>query len=778
MRFHNILQKIGNTPIVKLNKLKVKRNIEIWGKLEGQNPGGSVKDRIALAMIEEAERQGLLTPEKIVIEASSGNTGIGLAMVCAAKGYRCVIAMPESASLERRKVMQAFGAEIILTPASKGTDGAIEFVYDLVRAEPEKYFCPDQFNNPANWQMHYRTTGPEIWVQTEGKVTFVVSALGTTGTAMGIARYALDNKLPFKVVGVEPYPGHKIQGLKNMKESFPPGIFDRKILHKVINVHDEEAYEMARWLAKNEGIFVGMSSGAALFGALKLAEEIEEGVIVVIFPDHGERYLSTPLWSFEVKEEERELYLFNTLTQKREPFVPKEPPLVKIYTCGPTLNIRPHLGLYRRLLTADILKRYLKLYGYKPFHVVNLTDFDDKTIQRALKEGRPLRELTEEVEKAFYEDLEFLKIKRADVYPKVSENLEEMKELAFKLYQKNLAYEKFSALYFDVSRFFDYGRLAKVDLKHLKAEFTVDEEHYEKEEPYDFALLKRVHILEMKAGYFLETPIGRVRPTWHIHCACIALKYLGDNFDIYTSGRDLIFPHHENTRAVAKALTGKELANYWVHTELVYYEGKKLSSENRITIPDIKERGFEGRVLRLYLLQSHYSSPLNFSWKALEDAKRLLEKLETYLAYISFAQEKILPEMEREALWEKLEAFERSFKEALKEDLNTPRAISELTSILKDLYRQAEKGFPPGYKEKLFEVLKKYNEVFEFLRFPKVVREKEILELAEKRDRARKEGRYEEADAIREELLRGGFYVFDTLYGTKVVRFEEEEYTS
>lgn len=725
-------------------------------------------------MIEDAERKGQISPEKIVIEASSGNTGIGLAMVCAAKGYRCVIAMPESASLERRKVMQAFGAEIILTPASKGTDGAIEFVYDLVRAEPEKYYCPDQFNNPANWQMHYRTTGPEIWAQTEGKVTFVVSALGTTGTAMGIARYTQDHKLPFKVVGVEPYPGHKIQGLKNMKESFPPGIFDRRLLHKVINVQDEEAYEMARWLARKEGIFVGMSAGAALTGALKLAEEIDEGLIVVIFPDHGERYLSTPLWSFEAKEVERELFIFNTLTQKKEAFVPKEKEVVKIYTCGPTLNVRPHLGLYRRLLTTDLLKSYLKLYNYKTFHVVNLTDFDDKTIQSALEKERPLRELTEEIERAFYEDLEFLKIERADAYPKVSENLEEMKALAFKLYEQHRAYEKFSALYFDVSRFPDYGRLSKVDLKALKAGVTVDQEDYEKEEPSDFALLKRVHILEMKAGYFLETPIGRVRPTWHIHCACIALKYLGDNFDIYTSGRDLIFPHHENTRAVAKALTGKELANYWIHTEMTYYEGKKLSSENRITIPEIKERGFEGRVLRLYMLQSHYSSPLNFSWKALEDARRLLERLETYLAYLALARERVLTEGEREELWEGLEGFEKAVMRTFKEDLNTPRAISEISGYLKELYNQAEKGFPPGFKEALFERLKKINSVLKVFLFPWEVKDKEITSLAKKRDEARKKGLFEEADKIRALLVEKGYRVCDTAQGTRVIQFIDE----
>ncbi len=506
-----------------------------------------------------------------------------------------------------------------------------------------------------------------------------------------------------------------------------------------------------------------------------MLKKYAEGLIVVIFPDHGERYLSTPLWAFETKEVERELYLYNTLTQKKEAFVPKDPPVVKIYTCGPTLNIRPHIGLYRRLLTADILKGYLKLFGYTPFHVVNLTDFDDKTTQTALEKGRPLKELTEEIERAFYEDLEFLRIEKANVYPKVSENLEEMKELAFKLYDQHKAYEKFSALYFDVSRFPDYGRLAKVDLKALKGGVTVDQEEYEKEEPYDFALLKRVHILEMKAGYFLETPIGRVRPTWHIHCACIALKYLGDNFDIYTSGRDLIFPHHENTRAVAKALTGKELANYWIHTELSYFEGKKLSSDNRITLPDIKEKGFEGRVLRLYMLQSHYSSPLNFSWKALEDAKRYLEKIDTYLAYISFAKEKVLPDRERETLWEKLSTFEKNFKSALKEDLNTPLAISELTDFLKDLYRQAEKGFPAGYKEKVFEVLKNFNSIFKFLKFPKEIKDREILELAKRRDRARREGNFEEADIIREELINRGYKVYDTPSGTRVINFLDEE---
>ena len=295
MKFHSILHKIGNTPIIKLRNIKVKSSVEIWGKLESQNPGGSIKDRPALFMIEEAERKGLLTPEKTVIEASSGNTGIGLSLVCAVKRYRCIIAMPESASIERRKIMQAFGAEILLTPAEKGTDGAIETVYEICRKDPDKYYCPDQFNNDANWLSHYKTTAPEILKDTEGKVTHVVCGLGTTGTAMGIARFAKDKGQLFKVIGIEPNPGHRIQGLKNMKESYSPSIYRKELLEKVINVDDEEAFYWTRKLAKEEGIFVGMSSGAALAGALKLVEEIDEGLIVVIFPDGGEISLNTAL---------------------------------------------------------------------------------------------------------------------------------------------------------------------------------------------------------------------------------------------------------------------------------------------------------------------------------------------------------------------------------------------------------------------------------------------------------------------------------------------------
>ncbi len=751
--------------------------MEIWGKLESQNPGGSVKDRPALFMIESAEKKGILTPEKIVIEASSGNTGIGLSLVCAVKGYRCIIAMPESASIERRKIMQAFGAEILLTPAEKGTDGAIEAVYDILRNNPDKYYCPDQYNNSANWLSHYKTTAPEILKDTEGKVTHVVCGLGTTGTAMGIARFAKDNKLSLKVVGIEPNPGHRIQGLKNMKESYPPSIYDKKLLEKVINVDDEEAFYWTKKLARDEGIFVGMSSGAALAGAIKLAEELEEGLIVVIFPDGGERYLSTPLWSFEhVKKEpfkETELILTNTFSGKREPFFPLEKEEVKIYTCGPTLNTTPHIGLYRRLVTVDILKSYLKLKGYKVIHVVNLTDFDDKTIHTALEKNVELKELTSEIEQRFYKDLEWLKIEKANFYPKVSEHLEDMKEIAMKVLEKDKAYVKYSTLYFDISRFPEYGKLSKIDLKYLKPGATIDLEEYDKEEPFDFALLKRVQILELKKGYFIETPFGKVRPTWHIHCASLVLKYLGEEIDVFTSGNDLVFPHHENTRAVAKAITGKELARYWIHSGLVFYNGKKLSSENKITVEDIKSKGFSGRTLRFYFLRTHYRNRFNFSWKGLEESAKILKKIDRYIAYLSASPEKE-KDLEEEKLWQILKDFENNRERALKEDLNTPVAISELITFFKRIYPYLKEGISQDFKEAVLKSFKNLNQVLKIFRFPERVEDENILRRIKVREQAKKEKNYELADKIREELEKEGFFVFDFPLQTVVIALKEE----
>ena len=308
-----ILDSIGNTPLVEIRKLNPVKGVKIFAKLEYMNPGGSIKDRAALSMILEGERSGELTPDKTVIEATSGNTGIGLAMICSVKGYDLVLAMSESASEERKSILRARGAKILLTPAHLGSDGAIEEVYRLCRENVGKYFMTDQYNNEANWKAHYHTTAVEIYDQTQGKVDSVVTTLGTTGTAMGLSRRLREYGKPIRVIGAEPFLGHGIQGLKNMKESYTPEIFDKSLLGEKINIEDEEAFEAARKLAKTEGLFVGMSSGAAMAAAVREARKIKSGVVVAIFPDSGERYLSTPLFAVKKK---LNLNLYNTIDRK------------------------------------------------------------------------------------------------------------------------------------------------------------------------------------------------------------------------------------------------------------------------------------------------------------------------------------------------------------------------------------------------------------------------------------------------------------------------------
>ena len=294
--YKNILQLIGNTPLVKINRLNPNKKVELYAKLEFFNPGSSVKDRTALSMIEGAEKRRELTKNKIVLEATSGNTGIGLALVCVVKKYKLLLTMPESVSVERRKILKALGAEILLTSAKDGTDGAIEKAYEMARKN-NKYWLADQFNNPENWKAHYYGTAEEIWQDTDGKITHFVGSMGTTGTLMGVSKRLKKYNPKIQIIGIEPLLGHKIQGLKNMKEAYKPGIYDKTLLDKKINVNDANAYEMARKIAKKEGIFVGMSSGAAMFGALQVIKGLEKGLVVVLFPDGGERYLSTNLFN-------------------------------------------------------------------------------------------------------------------------------------------------------------------------------------------------------------------------------------------------------------------------------------------------------------------------------------------------------------------------------------------------------------------------------------------------------------------------------------------------
>ncbi|MFH1832864.1 MAG: cysteine synthase family protein [Candidatus Levyibacteriota bacterium] len=295
--FDNILQTIGNTPLVRINRLNPNKNVTIYAKIEGTNPTGSVKDRIALKMIEQAEKEGSLVKGKTIIEPTSGNTGIGLAMIGVVKGYDVEIVMSKAVSIERVKMIKAFGAKVTLTDAKLGTDGAITKARELVRANAEKYFMPDQFSNEYNKIAHYKTTGEEIWKETNGKIDYFVSAIGTSGTIMGVGKALREHNPKIKIVCAHPVKGHYIQGLKNMEEAIVPSIYDPSEIDETIMVKTETAFEMTRQIVKKEGIFVGMSSGAAMYAAREVAKKIKSGVIVVIFPDRGEKYLTINLFN-------------------------------------------------------------------------------------------------------------------------------------------------------------------------------------------------------------------------------------------------------------------------------------------------------------------------------------------------------------------------------------------------------------------------------------------------------------------------------------------------
>jgi cysteine synthase B len=295
----SVLDAIGNTPLVEITNLwnSAKTGVRIMAKLEGSNPGGSVKDRPAYFMLKEAVALGKLAPGKTILEPTSGNTGIGMAMVAAAMGFKIKLTMPACVSAERRSILQALGAELELTPGSDRTDGAIRRAHHIMEHDGEGYFMPNQFDNPQNYLSHYHTTGPEILQQTNGEVDVFVAGMGTTGTLMGCSMFLKEKKPSVKIIGIEPTLNHRIQGLKNMQEAIVPKIYDPGRLDRIVRCTDEDAFDITRDLSVREGLFCGMSSGAALWGALQIAKDLSRGsTIAVIFPDRGDRYLSTEVF--------------------------------------------------------------------------------------------------------------------------------------------------------------------------------------------------------------------------------------------------------------------------------------------------------------------------------------------------------------------------------------------------------------------------------------------------------------------------------------------------
>jgi len=295
---HSLLARIGNTPLIRLRRLVADwPGVEVYCKAEWMNPGGSVKDRPALNMVLEALRRGDLKPGQTILDATSGNTGIALAMIGAVLGYRVCLCIPANASVERFKILQAYGAEVIRTDPLEGSDGAIRMADRLMREAPDLYYRVDQYGNPDNWRAHYKTTAEEIWRQTDGRITHFIAGLGTSGTLVGTGRRLKELRADIQVIAVEPEPFHGIEGLKNMATAIVPPIYDPSVHDLKVEVRTEEAYYWTRRLAREEGLFVGQSSGAVMAALMKLRPRIREGVVVLIFADGGDKYLSTPTWS-------------------------------------------------------------------------------------------------------------------------------------------------------------------------------------------------------------------------------------------------------------------------------------------------------------------------------------------------------------------------------------------------------------------------------------------------------------------------------------------------
>ncbi len=762
----NILSTIGQTPLVSVNRLNPNPRVRILAKIEYFNPGGSSKDRVAMSMIEAAERAGLIQPGKTIIEATSGNTGIGLAMVCAVKGYPLKLLMPATASEERKKIMLAYGAQIQLTPGHLGTDGAIEEAYRLAREEPDAFVLMDQFNNPASIEAHYATTGLEIWEQTGGQVTHVVVALGTTGTAMGVARRLHQQNPDVRVLAIEPYAGHRIQGLKNMQESYPPGIYDKRTLDRVMHVDDERAFETARRLAREEGLLVGMSSGAAMAGALALAEELESGLIVAILPDSGERYLSTTLFA---GTERKGLKLWN-LASAGPVSLQAGARDLGLFTLGPALDGADDLDAWRRIVLLDVLVAWLESRKLRCRLVVGLADMDDRAMQAARQAGLPRERYAAQALRRCVELAGSLGLGERVEFHLAGESVETILGTCRKLLAKGAAYEKLRSVYFDVLRYDKYGQLSAMDLDKLSLGKTVDMEAYAKDNPKDFTLLKRASLQDLKSGECLHTEWGNVRPGWFVQHAAVAMDRL-PAVDVFMAGEAHSFPHLENFRGIWSLARAMEPQAWLVCRGIRHAPDLALDG---VFPPRPDELG----ALRMWLLSTSYSKPLSLGHESLTMwRKNWLKVQHLALDLCEHSAEagpktKDLPPVVEQAL----AALEQGFTADMEDDLHLHRFWPRLFAFCRDIRGvQAAGDLHPAAAAACLERLKAVDAVLRILdlRHAPTARPDwpaEVADLVAEREQARQAKDFNRADALRERILQAGFTLEDAPHGTRLYR--------
>jgi len=460
---------------------------------------------------------------------------------------------------------------------------------------------------------------------------------------------------------------------------------------------------------------------------------------------------------------------YNTLTKKKEEFMPIEDKIVKMYTCGPTVYDFAHIGNFRAYIFEDLLHRYLEFRGYKVIRVMNITDVDDKTIDGAKKEGISLKEYTDRYLKYFLEDMETLRIKKPDYLPRATEHIKEMVEIIKKLIEKGYAYRKNGSIYYDISKFPDYGKLSGIELKNIKPGARVETDEYTKDDVRDFALWKEG---KEEEGIWWETEVGKGRPGWHIECSAMSMKYLGETFDIHTGGVDNIFPHHENEIAQSEAATGKKFVNYWLHCAHLLVNNEKMSKSkgNFYTLRDLLQKGYNPVAIRYLLLTTHYRDPLNFTEKSLKAAENTIRNYNGFYSSLSFFKEGKGEDIEKE-----IEKAKNGFIENLDDDLNISPALASIFNLIKFANKRISEGkFGEKEAEKVKKFLKEVDYVLCILEKEDEKIPEEYLQLIKEREKARKEKNYKRADEIREYLKNKGIILEDTPYGTIWKKMFEE----
>ncbi|HBA85607.1 MAG TPA: cysteine--tRNA ligase [Verrucomicrobia bacterium] len=459
--------------------------------------------------------------------------------------------------------------------------------------------------------------------------------------------------------------------------------------------------------------------------------------------------------------------LHNTLTRKKEEFVPLDDGKVRMYSCGPTVWDYAHVGNFRAYICVDVLKRYMLYKGSDVIHIMNITDVDDKIIERSVQEKKPFRKITEFYTREFFHDSEQLRIKKADLYPKATEHISHMVRIIQQLMKNGHAYRsEDGSVYYNIASFKDYGKLSHSKISSLKAGARVKQDSYDKENAQDFALWKAWD--REDGNVFWETELGKGRPGWHIECSAMSMKYLGESFDLHTGGVDNIFPHHEDEIAQSEAATGKPFCKYWMHCAHLVVDGKKMSKSlgNFYTLRDVTGRGYNGREIRYELMATHYRQSLNFTFEALDGARAALQRLDEFSARLESVAGQtpasgVLPP------WAEIAV--QKFTASLDDDLNVSGALAAIFDLVRDGNIATNKQeLSSADARQVLNQLDRLDAVFGFIRKPAEAVDPEIENLLELRKKARQEKNWAESDRLRSEMASRGWLVQDSAKGQTV----------